>query len=138
MSNLSILQTAFREFTGMSEEAFQLSANYWQEKSFKKGELFNDYKNVCKELSFILDGVFRSYIIDYESGEDKNLFFYSQNGLMTAFKSFVKQIPCEYYTEALTPARVMTIHMLDLQRLYKGSHEWGTLWAPGCRKWPLM
>jgi CRP-like cAMP-binding protein len=124
MSNLAILQTVFKEFSGMSEEAFDLSATLWQEKSFKKGELFNNYKNVCKELSFILDGTFRSYIIDYESGEDKNLFFYSQNGMMTAFKSFVRQIPCEYYTEALTEAKVLTIHILDLQKLYKQSHEW--------------
>lgn len=108
----------------MSEEAFNLSATLWKEKSFKKGELFNNYRNVCKELSFILDGIFRSYIIDYEAGEDKNLFFYSQNRLMTAFKSFVRQIPCEYYTEALTGAKVMTIHILDLQKLYKQSHEW--------------
>jgi hypothetical protein len=116
MSNQQILQAAFKDFAGMTEEAFDLSAGLWQEKSFKKGELFNNYKNVCKELSFILDGTFRSYIIDYKSGEDKNLFFYSQNGLMTAFKSFVRQIPCEYYTEALTNARVMSIHILDLQQ----------------------
>ncbi|MDW3193011.1 MAG: hypothetical protein R8G66_11625 [Cytophagales bacterium] len=92
MSNLKILQVAFKEFAGMSEDAFHLSSNYWHEKSFKKGERFNDYKNVCKELGFILAGTFRSYIIDYKSGEDKNLFFYSQNGFVTAYKSFVKQI----------------------------------------------
>ncbi len=108
----------------MPEEAFNLSSNHWHEKSFKKGELFNNYKNVCKELGFILDGTFRSYIIDYKSGEDKNLFFYSQNGFVTAYKSFVKQIPCEYYTEALTDARIICINIFDLQKLYKQSHEW--------------
>lgn len=124
MSKLNILQSAFKEFAGMSNEAFALSSMFWQEKSFTKGELFNDYRNVCKELSFIFEGTFRSYIIDYESGEEKNLFFYSQHGFVTAFKSFVKQIPCEYYTEALTEARVMTISLFDLQKLYEESHEW--------------
>lgn len=90
MSNLKILQSAFKEFAGMSNEAFVLSSTSWQEKSFAKGELFNNYRNVCKELSFILEGSFRSYIIDQESGEEKNLFFYSQHGFVTAFKSFVK------------------------------------------------
>ncbi|MEP0986872.1 hypothetical protein [Ekhidna sp.] len=46
MSSLKILQTAFKNFAGISEEAFDLSSNYWHEKSFKKGELFNNYKNV--------------------------------------------------------------------------------------------
>lgn len=108
----------------MSEEAFDQSANYWSERSFKKGELFNDYKNVCKELGFVLKGTFRSYIIDEKSGEDKNLFFFSQNGIVTAYKSFVRQIPCEYYTEALTDAHIISINILDLQRLYQKSHEW--------------
>ncbi len=124
MTNLQILQTVFKDFTGMSEEAFALSSNYWREKSFKKGELFNDYKNVCKELGFVISGTFRSYIIDHQSGEDKNVFFFSRNGFVTAYKSFVKQIPCEYYTEALTEAHIICINIFDLQKLYKQSHEW--------------
>ena len=108
----------------MSEKAFSLSSDYWHEKSFKKGEVFNDYKNVCKELGFVISGTFRSYIIDYKSGEDKNIFFFSQNGFVTAYKSFVRQIPCEYYTEALTDAHIICIIIFDLQNLYRQSHEW--------------
>jgi CRP-like cAMP-binding protein len=124
ISNLQILQTAFKDFADMSEEAFGLSSNYWHEKSFKKGELFNNYKNVCKELGFVIEGTFRSYIIDYKSGEDKNIFFYSRNGFVTAYKSFVRQIPCEYYTEALTDAHIVCINIFDLQKLYQQSQEW--------------
>ncbi len=124
MPTLKLLRSAFNQFSGMSSEAFDLSLDYWHEKSFKKGELFNNYKNVCKELGFILDGTFRSYIIEYKSGEDRNLFFYSKNRFITAYKSFVNQIPCEYYTEALTEASIVCIHILDLQKLYQQSHEW--------------
>ncbi len=124
MSYLEKLQGALHDFAGISEEAFYLSLNYWYEKTFKKGDLFNDYKNVCKELGFVIQGTFRSYIIDEKSGEDKNLFFFSQNGLVTAYKSFVRQIPCEYYTEALTDAHIASINIFDLQKLYKQSHEW--------------
>ena len=124
MSTLKNLQTAFKGFAGMSEEAFDLSSNCWHEKTFKKGELFNDYKNVCKELGFVIEGTFRSYIIDHRSGEDKNIFFFSQNGFVTAYKSFVRQIPCEYHTEALTDAHIVCINIFDLQKLYERSHEW--------------
>jgi len=108
----------------MSEEAFDLSLSFWHEKSFKKGELFNDYRNVCKELGFITGGIFRSYIIDDKSGEEKNIFFFSKNGFITAYKSLVRQIPCEYYTEALTDAHIVCINIFDLQNLYRESHEW--------------
>jgi len=124
MDYLEILQPVLKQFSGMSAEALDLSRGRWHEKSFKKGELFNNYKNVCKEMAFILDGTFRSYIIDYESGEDKNIFFYSKNSFVSAYKSFVQQIPCEYYTEALTDARILSINIFDLQKLYKLSHEW--------------
>lgn len=124
MANLEILKVAFKDFAGMSEEAFDLSSTYWHEKSFKKGELFNNYKNVCKELGYVIEGTFRSYVIDYKSGEDKNIFFFSRKGFVTAYKSFVRQIPCEYYTEALTDAHIVCINIFDLQKLYKQSHEW--------------
>ncbi len=108
----------------MSEEAFALSSNFWYEKSFKKGERFNDYKNVCKELGFVIKGTFRSYIIDQKSGDEKNIFFFSKNKFVTAYKSFVRQIPCNYYTEALTDAQIVCINILDLRKLYQESHEW--------------
>lgn len=124
MTHLEKLKLALHQFCGLSDEAFALSEAYWREKSFKKGELFNNYKNVCKELGFILEGTFRSYIIDPKSGEEKNIFFFSKDGFVTAYKSFVKQIPCEYYTEAITDGHIVCIHINDLQRLYKESHQW--------------
>ena len=126
MVDLELLQFRFEQFSGMSPEAFSLSSDYWNEKSFIKGDLFNNYKNVCKELGFVVEGTFRSYVIDYKSGEDKNIFFFSKNGFVSAYKSFVQQIPCNYYTEALTDARIFTINIFDLKKLYKQSHEWET------------
>jgi len=124
MLDHKILQGVFHQFSGMSPEAFELSEGCWHEKSFPKGGLFNDYKNVCQEMGFIVEGTFRSYILDEKSGEEKNVFFYSKNGIVCAYKSFVNQIPCEYYTEALTESTIACIHKSDLDRLYVQSHEW--------------
>tara|TARA_B100000809_G_C15087852_1_gene512097 strand:- start:1109 stop:1696 length:588 start_codon:yes stop_codon:yes gene_type:complete len=124
MTNNQRLQLVLNGFSSMSENAFKLSEGVWHEKSFKKGELFNDYKNVCKELGFILEGTFRSYIIDPISGEEKNVFFFSKGGFISAYKSFVNQIPCQFYTEALTDARIVCINTKSLDDLYKQSHEW--------------
>lgn len=134
MNNLGLLKHALTAFTGLSEQEFALSEGFWREKTYKKGEVFNDYKNVCKELGFILSGTFRSYIIDEKTGEEKNVFFYSKNGFVVTFKSFVNQVPCEYYTQALTDAHIISIGIQDLQQLYKDSHQWesfGRLLAQG-------
>lgn len=124
MINIESLKPVFKQFAGMSAESFDLSNGYWYEKALKKGELFNNYKNVCKEIGFIVEGTFRSYIIDPKNGEERNLFFYSKNGFVTAYKSLVNQIPCEYYTEALTDAHIVCINIINLRKLYEESHEW--------------
>lgn len=124
MKNIEILKTALKDFSGMSEEAFDLSSSYWQEKYYKKGELFNNQGSVCRQFGFIHEGIFRAYIIDEKTGKEKNIFFYTSNGFVTAYKSFINQIPCEYFTEAITEAKIITINFENLQILYRESFQW--------------
>lgn len=126
MSESAHLFAALSHFSGLSEEEFNRSESFWQFKDYKKGEYYNHYQTVCKHLGFVIQGVFRSYIIDEKSGEEKNVFLYSSNGFVVTFKSFINQIPCDYHTQALTDARVIYIHIQDLMKLYKESHEWET------------
>ena len=124
MSELRLLSFAFQQFADLSEEEFNLSSDFWEEKTYNKGEYFNEYQNVCKYLGFIIDGVFRSYVIDEKSGEEKNVFFYSPNQFAVSFKSFVNQVPCDYHTKAVTDSKVIRIHIDHLQKLYRESHGW--------------
>jgi CRP-like cAMP-binding protein len=117
---------AVSHFTGMSKEAFELSLPCWQYTEYKKGDFYNSQRTVCKYLGFVVQGVFRSYIVDEKSAEEKNVFLYSANGFVVSFKSFINQIPCDYHTQALTDAAVVQIHITDLIQLYKQSHEWET------------
>jgi CRP-like cAMP-binding protein len=124
MTEAELLQHAMKSFCGMDEEAFALSLPYWQPKQYRKGEFYNDYKNVCKHLGFIIDGVFRTYYINDETGEDKNVFFFSKHQIVVAYKSFVSQTPCNYYTQSMSDATIVYIHFNHLQELYKQSHQW--------------
>lgn len=96
----------------------------WQFQDYKKTDYYNQHKNVCQYLGFVVEGVFRSYIIDEKTGEEKNVFLYSANGFVVTFKSFVNQIPCDYHTQALTDATAIQIHFNDLTSLYRKSHAW--------------
>jgi CRP-like cAMP-binding protein len=124
MTEIDILKFALNQFADLTADDFELSTTFWQQKEYKKGEYYNQHKSVCKYLGFITTGVFRSYIIDNKTSEEKNVFLYSQNQFVVTFKSFINQIPCDYHTQAMTDASVIYINITDLLSLYKQSHKW--------------
>jgi CRP-like cAMP-binding protein len=123
MSPQEILQSALKAFAGIDDEAYKLSEPYWQERQYRKGEFYNEYKNVCKHLGLILEGVFRIYYTN-AIGEEKNVFFCSDQQIVVAYKSFVEQSPCNYFTEAMVDSTILYIHIEHLQELYQKSHQW--------------
>jgi CRP-like cAMP-binding protein len=126
MNEIEILAFALNRFANLTADDFKLSYTFWQQKEYKKGEYYNKHKSVCNYLGFITTGVFRSYIIDSKTSEEKNVFLYSKNQFVVTFKSFINQIPCDYHTQAMTDASVIYISIVDLLSLYKQSHKWET------------
>ena len=124
MKEIEKLGFALKEFAGLSSEEFQKSKPFWKEKHFGKWDYFNEYKNVCKHLGFVTEGVFRSFMIDEKTGDEKNVFLYSGHQFVVSFKSFINQIPCDYHTQSMTESKVLSIHISDLQKLYQQSHAW--------------
>ena len=124
MESLDKLALALHQFAGLDENDFQLSKDLWKFKSFQKGETYNELRSICKDLGFVSQGVFRSFLIDEKTGEEKNVFLYSSHGFVVSFKSFVNQMPCDYHTQSLTNSEVVYINIMDLQSLYKQSHNW--------------
>jgi CRP-like cAMP-binding protein len=124
MEDLERLQKIVNAVSGMNKEEFDISLPYWQFKTYHKGEFYNEYKNVCKYLGFVLSGVFRIYKYHEESATEKNMLFFTDDQFMTSYKSFFSQLSCDYYTEAMTPASVLYIHYDHLQLLYEQSAAW--------------
>lgn len=118
------LAFALKQFAGISDDDFELSERYWKYTQYKKGDYYNEHKSICKNLGFIVKGVFRSYTIDEKACTEKNVFLYGTHGFVVSFKSFINQIPCDYHTQAMTDSTVLTIGFSDLATLYKQSHVW--------------
>ena len=118
------LQQTLQSATGMSKESFDLSTPYWLLKEYKKGEYYNEYKNICKHLGFVLNGVFRIYRAHPETGEEKNMMFFTNNQFITSYKSFLTQTECSYFTESMIDSTILYIHIDHLHQLYRQSHEW--------------
>ena len=127
MNEITLLRNAFKEFAGMREDSFGLSEQYWQVREYKKGEFYNDFQQVCKYLGFVVDGVFRTYYLDEKTGDEKNVFFYTNNQIVVSYASFINQIPCHFYTQAMVDSKVIYIHIDHLLSLYSQSHDWERL-----------
>ncbi|MGN8070926.1 Crp/Fnr family transcriptional regulator [Mucilaginibacter sp. 22184] len=118
------LEEVFVQHLGMDRETFQLSKPYWQLKTYKKGEFYNEYKNICKHLGFIIDGVFRIYRVNELTGEERNMLFFGKGEFIASYKSFLSQTACSYFTESLTTSTILYIHIDALTQLYEQSHKW--------------
>jgi len=123
-TEIAALKQALKAFAGLDDDDFQSSARFWHCKTYKKGEYYNEYRSVCKYLGFITHGVFRSFIIDPKTDQEKNVFLYTVNGFVVTFKSFINKVPCDYHTQAMTDASVVYICIDDLLTLYKRHHKW--------------
>lgn len=124
MKEIEVLAHVLNKFAGLTEEDFKLSLPYWQYKEYKKGVYYNQYKTVCEHIGFISDGVFRSYVVNAENGKEKNVFLFSKNQFVIPFKSFILQVPCNYYTQAMADSKLLCISRKDLFNLYSKSHNW--------------
>lgn len=110
--------------SGMKPEAFDLSLPHWNLKQYKKGEFYNEYKNVCKHFGFVINGVFRIYRVNNHTGEEKNMLFLTDHQFVASYKSFSTQMSCDYYTEAVVDSTILYIHIDHLNALYEKSHQW--------------
>jgi CRP-like cAMP-binding protein len=123
-SETNLLRQVMFTATDMDAGVFDLSLPHWQLRHYKKGEFYNEYKNVCKHLGFIINGVFRIYRVNDQTGEEKNMLFFTDRQFFTSFTSFLTQTECNYYTEAMSDALILYIHVDQLNTLYKKSHQW--------------
>lgn len=124
MKKLNRLKKHLYDISGMNDADFAISAPYWQERCYKKGEFYNEYKNVCKYLGFVLSGVFRIYKFHEPSATERNMLFFTEDQFMSSYKSFLNQTGCEYYTESMTNSEILYIHYNHLQQLYRCSPAW--------------
>jgi hypothetical protein len=71
MTEIYYLEAALKAFANLEAEDFNLSLPNWQCKDYKKGDYFNRHKQICGYLGFVIGGVFRSFVIDDKTGEEK-------------------------------------------------------------------
>lgn len=121
---LEYLKKILNGIGDLSDDDISMSLPFWNKKIIKKNDYFNQQNIVCKDLGIIVKGIFRIYYYDDESGEEKNIFFFSEDQFVVSFRSFVFQHPCRYFIEALEDSEIIYISYDKLQYLYESHKNW--------------
>lgn len=121
---LEYLKKILNGIGDLSDEDISMSLPFWNKKIIKKNDYFNQQNIVCKDLGIIVKGIFRIYYYDDESGQEKNIFFFSEDQFVVSFRSFVFQHPCRYFIEALEDSEIIYISYEKLQNLYESHKNW--------------
>jgi CRP/FNR family transcriptional regulator, anaerobic regulatory protein len=91
-------------------------------KKIKKKSIILKEGQVCKELGFVNNGVFRMFYLS--EGKEINIHFSFENEFVVNYDSFINSTPSRYYLEALEDAEIVTFNLQTLQNAYQQSQNW--------------
>ena len=90
---------------------------------FEKGNLILQQDKVCKNLKFVISGVYRVYQLK-EGKEITSYFNYKErNPFVASFISLLTGKPSTEIIECIVPGELITISYQDWTNLYQISHE---------------
>ena len=92
-------------------------------KRLKKGDYFIKEGKTCKEVGFIVSGIFRSYY-STSSDEEVTYCFRFKNSFVSAYSSFLTQTKSVENIQAMTDIEMLSITKEDVLTLEKSSSNW--------------
>ena len=107
---------------GLTKNHLALLLNVMQYKTLQQKDFFVKEGTVCNQIGFIKTGVLRSFV--YGNKEEHNTDFYFQNYFVSAYSSFVTQLPTEHSIQALTVSEVYYLTLQDYNELVSKDAEW--------------
>ena len=88
--NTTKLSQYLDEFGILTPEEIANFLSLCEYKTLKKGDLFSKENTICKQIGFVLSGIFRSYYFSTEEEEVTYCFIF-QDSFITAYSSFISQ-----------------------------------------------
>ncbi len=136
MNNLSdvemeSLKKAVNAITPMSDSDFEMLFPLLQKRTVKKGDYILKEGEISKHIFFLVSGLVRMYLIDFE-GNDISYRFTNTNRFFVDFQSLLTQQPSHYFLQALQDTTMLIIGYEDVLHTYKLSPAWnnfGRVWS---------
>src|ERR1700761_511665 len=124
MDNQELLTKFLTDFAALTEKDIAAGATCWKPRKMKKGDFFNLRYMVCNDLGLVVKGIFRIYYSHPDTGEETNIFFFSEDQFIVSFRSFITRNACHYFIQALEYADIVYITYRDLVSLYDTHPNW--------------
>lgn len=108
------------KYSQLSKEAETDFLSKLISKSYKKGDIINKEGQICKQLSFIEQGLIKHFY--YHNDRFFTLRFFSENNIFTVLDSFINQTPADFITVALEDTNLTYLSYDDVQELARKHH----------------
>lgn len=95
------------------------------ERTVARDELLLESGRFCREMSFVVSGLFRMYCIS--EGKEINVHFFAENEFMAEFGSLLCRTGSRYSIQALEPSLLVSFSQEALLRAYDSSKNWERL-----------
>lgn len=117
------MKNYLQSFNILTDEEIDSFLELLVPKSLKKGEFFITEGKTCKQVAFIVSGLFRSFYYSSEE-EDVTYCFTFENTFLTAYSSFITQLPTDENIQALSDIDLLVISKEKIDQLESTSPNW--------------
>lgn len=107
----------FGHFLTLTDEESQVVRMSFSERRVKRGQYILQEGDVCTRNTFVVEGCFRMYMLDYD-GKEHNLQFAIENWWIGDISSFHSEEPSRFFIEAIEDAIILQIRKEDQLRLF--------------------
>lgn len=118
-----MIENYFRSFNIFSDSEISDFLQLFETRKVYKNDFFVQEGDQCREIAFIVSGIFRSYYISDE-GKDITYCFRFPEQLMASYSSFISDAPSRENMQAITDANLMVLKKEVIDGLVKDDLNW--------------
>ncbi|WP_298420156.1 Crp/Fnr family transcriptional regulator [uncultured Kordia sp.] len=117
------MKNYLKSFNILSNDDIELFESKVTYKKLEKGDFFIKEGKTCKEIAFVISGIFRSFYYSSSSEEVTYCFTFS-NSFVSAYSSFLSQAKTAENIQALTAVELLVISRDEILKLENSSSNW--------------
>ncbi|GEN71194.1 Crp/Fnr family transcriptional regulator [Chryseobacterium lathyri] len=118
-----MIENYFRSFGIFSDHEIKDFLQLFEARKVYKNDFFVQEGDKCREIAFIISGIFRSYYIA-DNGKDMTYCFRFPNQLMASYSSFISDCLSRENMQAITDADLLVLKKDAIDDLIKDDLNW--------------
>lgn len=117
------MRNFLKSFNILSNDEMDLFESKVTYKKLRKDDFFIEEGKTCKEVAYVISGLFRSFY--YSSLEEEVTYCFTfSNSFVSAYSSFLSQTKTTENIQALTDIELFSISRDEILKLEKSSANW--------------